>query len=98
MNDPKKLQFQCLEGRRLFAADAMSLQMIPNVGTGRYDFVAPAEVSTVHSVTATQPVSLTTHDADLFFGSADELFGPNQCQGGYIGSIAQWVDAGCPND
>ena len=34
----RRLGIENLETRRLFVAPVMHLQMIPNVGTGRYDF------------------------------------------------------------
>ncbi|MEO1529512.1 MAG: hypothetical protein AAFX06_29160 [Planctomycetota bacterium] len=78
MSRNTRLQLQNLEGRLMFAGDVMSLQMIPNVGTGRYDFVAPAEIQTVRPTAASTVQSPPAQEVDMVFTlSHPELFAPN---------------------
>ena len=61
MRSNKTLRIQNLESRRLFAADAMQIQMVPNVGIGRYDFQPPEEVApAVHDLSVTKYVDTST--------------------------------------
>ena len=50
-----------------------------SVGTGRYDFVAPAEIQTVRPTGSTASPSPASQDVDLFFTSShDDLLALNQ--------------------